>query len=257
MNKTYLIDLDGTMYRGTDIIDGAKDFIDYLLDNHIDFVFFTNNSSRTPKQAKQHMEKLGFTNIEEKHFFTSAMASAKYIKSHYSGNKAYMVGQDGLKEALEEEGFTIINDKDEQADFVFVGLNKMANYETYSKAVRQLVNGAILVGTNNDRILLQENGANVGNGSVVAMFEYAINKDSVKIGKPHSAMVETYLIWANKTIKECIIVGDNLETDIACGNAVGMESILVESGIHKSEDCARLDIYPSKVVKNLKELINR
>jgi 4-nitrophenyl phosphatase len=68
------------MYRGTDIIDGAKEFVDYLLEQQMDFVFFTNNSSRTPKQAKEHMEKIGFENILEKHFFTSAMASAMYIK---------------------------------------------------------------------------------------------------------------------------------------------------------------------------------
>lgn len=253
MTKTYLIDLDGTMYRGTDIIEGAKEFIDYLLKTNQEFVFFTNNSSRTPKQAKEHMEAIGFTGIEEKHFFTSAMASAKYIRRRYAGTKAYMIGQLGLKEALECEGFSVV--EDEPADFVFIGLDKMATYETYSKAIRQLVNGAILVGTNNDRILLQENGANVGNGSVVAMFEYAIGKESIKIGKPHRVMIDTYLEWANKSIDDCVIIGDNLETDIACGNRVGMETILVESGIHTQEDCGKMNIYPSKCIKSLFELM--
>lgn len=256
MNKTFLIDLDGTMYQGTNRIDGAKEFIDYLLANNKDFVFFTNNSSRTPKQAREHMEKLGFEGIKDSHFFTSAMASAKYVRSHYMGRKAYMVGQLGLEEALVEEGFEIINDKEnQQADFVFIGLDKQGTYEVYSKALRQLLGGAILVGTNNDRVLLQENGPNVGNGSIVAMFEYASSKESLKIGKPHTVMVETYLEWSGKSSEECVIVGDNLETDIHCGNQVGMETVLVETGIHTYFDCERFGIYPTKHCKNLYELM--
>lgn len=256
MSKTYLIDLDGTMYQGTKRIDGAKEFVDYLLRNKHDFVFFTNNSSRTPKEAKEHMESLGFEGIKEQHFFTSALASAKYVKANYKGSKAYMVGQLGLQEALQIEGFQIVNNTEEQADFVFIGLDKQGNYEVYSKALRQLLGGAILVGTNNDRVLLQENGANVGNGSIVAMFEYASNQKSLQIGKPHRVMIDTYLQYSGKTVEECVIIGDNLETDIACGNQVGMETILVESGIHTEFDCERLNIYPSRSFKNLYSLMN-
>ena len=93
--KTYLIDLDGTMYRGNSNINGAKEFIDYCIDNHIPFYFLTNNATRTLRQNVEHMEKLGFTGIKEEHFFTSSMAAAKSMaKLGYT--KAQYIGMDGL-----------------------------------------------------------------------------------------------------------------------------------------------------------------
>ena len=250
--KTYLIDLDGTMYKGTDIIDGAKEFIEYLLNHNIEFYFFTNNSSRTPKQAMEHMKALGFEGITPEHFYTSAMAAARYVAMNYKERNAYYIGQSGIEEALQHEGFNLVED---HADFVFIGLDKQGTYEKYSKALRQLVNGAILVGTNNDRILLQENGANIGNGSVVAMFEYAIGKESLKIGKPHAACIDVFCEMFTKSKEECIIIGDNLETDILCGVNANVESILVTSGIHQAADIERLQIKPTRIIANLKELI--
>lgn len=254
MHRTYLIDLDGTMYAGTRRIDGAKEFIDHLLKENIDFVLFTNNASRTPKQAKEHMEKLGFTGITEEHFFTSAMAAAMYVHTIRKSNKAYVIGQDGLKEALVNEGFELV-DETQQADYVFVGLDKNGTYASYSVAIRQIIGGAVLVGTNNDRFLLQEDGAYLGNGSVVAMLEYACSTESIKVGKPHRTMVDMYLKWSGKKIEDCAIVGDNLETDIACGNTVGMDTILVETGVHRESSQEMLGIYASRVCKDLYELI--
>lgn len=250
--KTYLIDLDGTMYRGTNRIDGAKEFVDYLLANDIPFYFFTNNSSRTPKEAAEHMLRIGFEGIKPEHFYTSAMATAKYIAMNYSERRAYYVGQDGIVEALQNEGFTLVED---HADFVFIGLDKQGTYEKYSKALRELVNGATLVGTNNDRILLQENGANIGNGSIVAMFEYAIGKESIKIGKPHAACIDVFCEMFHKKKDDCIIVGDNLETDIQCGINANVETILVTSGVHQLSDIERLHITPNRTIQSLYELI--
>ncbi|MBR3841348.1 MAG: HAD-IIA family hydrolase [Erysipelotrichales bacterium] len=250
--KTYLIDLDGTMYKGTNIIDGAKEFVEYLLKNNIEFYFFTNNSSRTPKEAMEHMTSLGFEGITPKHFYTSAMAAARYVAMNYKERNAYFVGQSGIEEALIQEGFTIVEDG---ADFVFIGLDKKGTYEKYSKALRQLVKGAILVGTNNDRILLQENGANIGNGSIVAMFEYALGRESLKIGKPHPACIEVFCEMFNKRKDECIIIGDNLETDILCGVNANVETVFVTSGVHKISDIERLQIKPDNIITNLKELI--
>lgn len=151
--KTYLIDLDGTMYRGDGQIEGAIPFIEELIKRNQPFYFLTNNSKRTRKQNVEHMEKVGFHGIKEEHFFTSAMAAARYAKKHIAGRYAYYVGQDGLKEALEENGF-ILSEKN--VDVVFVGLNTEATYKEYSKALGYLLKGAKLIGTNNDRILAQK-----------------------------------------------------------------------------------------------------
>ena len=142
MKKTYLIDLDGTMYRGTEIIEGAKEFIDYLIAQDHPFCFLTNNAMRTKRQNVEHMKNMGFTGIEEKHFFTSSMAAARYMaKQDASKRKAWMIGQDGLREALMEEGFVLTKD---HADYVFIGLDKSASYEDYSEALDVLLQGATL-----------------------------------------------------------------------------------------------------------------
>ncbi|SKA00987.1 HAD-IIA family hydrolase [Anaerorhabdus furcosa] len=252
--KCYFIDLDGTMYWGTKVIDGAIKWINYLLDNHIDFYFLTNNSSRTQEQACQHMQKMGFTGIKPHHFYTSAMAAAEKIARDYPSKKdAYYIGEEGLKQALISNGFTI---NPEKADFLFIGLDRQATYQDYSYAVRLVKDGCKLVGTNNDRLLLSEKGVNIGNGSVVAMFEYATSSEAIKIGKPHNAIIEGALRYAKVAKENAVIVGDNLETDILCGNQAGIETIFVTTGVHNMEDCYKLDIKPTYIVANLKGLID-
>lgn len=253
--KGYMIDLDGTMFHGTRIVDGAKEWIDYLLAQKIPFIFLTNNSSRTPSQAAKHMLDMGFEGIEPKHFYTSAMASASYIRKTYPERKAYYIGELGLREALEQEGFTLVNGTDMTADFVFIGLDRKATYETYSDAVKQLVKGAVLVGTNNDRILLSEKGANVGNGSVVALFEHVIHKESIKIGKPYEPILTEALAFMGLEKEDVVIVGDNLETDIALGERFKVETLLVLTGVHRREDVAVYNIHPTHIIDNLKEMI--
>ena len=252
MKKTYLIDLDGTMYRGTEIIDGAKDFIDFLIKNDQRFVFLTNNAKRTKRQNVEHMEKMGFTGIKEEHFFTSSMAAARYAANNYGGRNAWYIGQDGLKEALMDSGFQIT---EENVDFVFVGLDSTGTYEKYSKALHFLLQGAKLIGTNNDRLLAQPGGFAIGNGSVVAMFEYATGQESPKIGKPYAPILEEALKYFGLTKEEAVVLGDNLETDILLGAENGVKTIMVTSGVHQRDDIERLHIHPTRVIDNLRELI--
>lgn len=251
--KTYLIDLDGTMYRGTEIISGAKEFIDGLIARNESFVFLTNNAKRTKRQNVEHMEKMGFTGIREEHFFTSSMAAAKYTAANYTGRNAYYIGQDGLREALLENGFHIT---EENVDFVFVGLDIEGTYEKYSKALDFLLKGAELIGTNNDRLLAKAGGFNVGNGSIVAMFEYAIGKESPKIGKPHAPILEEALKYFDLKKEDCMLLGDNLETDILLGVENGVETTFVTSGVHTIADIERLHIYPDHTIDDLRELIS-
>lgn len=250
--KTYLIDLDGTMYRGTEIIEGAKEFIDALLEKGEHFVFLTNNAKRTKRQNVEHMEKMGFTGIKEEHFFTSSMAAARYCASRYEGRNAYYIGQDGLREALLDSGFQIT---EENVDFVFVGLDTTGTYEKYSKALHYLTQGAQLIGTNNDRLLAQPGGFHMGNGSIVAMFEYAIGKESPRIGKPYAPILEEALSYFDLKKEDCILLGDNLETDILLGVDNDVQTIFVTSGVHSREDIERLQIQPTHTIDNLRELI--
>lgn len=250
--KTYLIDLDGTMYRGSSHIPYAKEFIEYCLIKHIPFYFLTNNASRTRKQNVEHMEKLGFKGIKEKHFFTSSMAAARVMRKK-GCTRAQYIGMDGLKEALFDNGFEISEDP----ECLFIGLDRDGNYEKYSKALQYLLKGAVLVGTNDDRLLAHGDTFHVGNGSIVKMFEYAASTTSLKIGKPHKAILEEALDYYGLKKEECIIIGDNLETDIALGVHEHVETILVLSGVHQREDVEHFKIYPTRIIDSLNELIEK
>lgn len=251
-NKIYLIDLDGTMYRGTKQIEGANAFIEELQKRNETFYFLTNNSKRTRKQNVEHMEKLGFKHIKEEQFFTSAMAATIYAKKHMDGKRAYYIGEDGLQEALLENGFEITEEK---VDLVFVGLDNQATYAKYSKALGYLLQGAKLIGTNSDRILPQPDGFMVGNGSIVHMFEYASGQTSPKIGKPHHVILEEALDYVGCKKEDIVLIGDNLETDILLGVRNDMETVFVTSGVHQVEDIERLNIHPTHIVHDLRELL--
>lgn len=252
MNQFYMIDLDGTMYQGRQIIESAKTFIDECLLRNQPFLFLTNNSSRTQRQAAEHMLKIGYQGIKPEHFYTSAMAAADTAAKLYPMRRAYYIGEQGMREALEKRGFIL---DEEHPDFVFIGLNRHAGYEDYSRAVRHILNGAVLVGTNNDRILLSEKGANIGNGSVVAMFEYCTSRPALKIGKPYAPIFDAALAYCKAKREEVVILGDNLETDIQCGINAGVKTVLVTTGVHQRSDIERLNIVPDRVVDSLMELL--
>ena len=250
--KTYLLDLDGTMYCGDTLIEGARIFVDWLLASGRSFLFLTNNATRTARQNVAHMEKLGYRGIREEHFFTSAMASARYVARHSKRRRAFVIGMEGLREALTKEGFTIVEC---DAELVFVGLDKHADYRRYSDALSELLKGAKLIGTNADRIIATSAGFDVGNGSIVAMLEYASGQRSPKIGKPCAPILLLALEQLQLTKEDVVIVGDNLETDIALGASQGVETVLVTTGVHQRADMERLQIYADHVIDDLRELI--
>ena len=250
--KTYIIDLDGTMYSGNENIDGAREFINYLQEKKNPYIFLTNNASRTKKQAKDHMLKLGFKNIKEDDFFTSAIAAAKYASKNFAERNCFVIGEDGLKEALTDEKFNIVENN---ADFVFVGLDRKADYKKYSNAIHNILNGAKFIATNTDRLLPNNGKFDAGNGSAVAMIEYATQIDSIKIGKPHSKILDILLSEYKLAKDDIILVGDNLETDIKLGYDMKLETIMVGTGVHSKDDIEKLKIYPTTYISNLKELI--
>lgn len=249
--KTYIIDLDGTMYSGSKNIDGAREFIDYLQSKNLPYIFLTNNATRTKKQAKEHMLNLGFKNIKEEDFFTSAMATAKFIAKNYPGKKCFMLGESGLEEALKEWNFDIVQ---ENANFVVIGLDRNATYKKYSDALHNILAGAKFIATNPDRLLANNGTFDIGNGAVIDMLEYASGIEAIKIGKPYQIILDILLEEKKLKKEDIILLGDNLETDIKLGYNADVETIMVCSGVHTEKDIDRLKVYPSKVVKNLKEL---
>lgn len=250
--KTLIFDLDGTMYRGPQIIEGGLAAVRFCQEHDIPYLFMTNNSMRTRQENADHMTKMGYPNMKPELFFNSAMASAMYVRKQYPDRKkAYYIGCAGMKEALEENGFEITED---HPDFVFVGLNREASYADYSKALGHLLDGAILIGTNKDRRLPGPEGMDPGNGAVVALLEYASDQKSPDIAKPGRPILDLCLEHFGLKKENVILIGDNLETDIALGYNNKVKTVFVQTGVHTDRDIERLKIYPDLNVRDLQDL---
>lgn len=251
-HKTCFIDLDGTMYRGEQLIDGAVEFIDYLLAENIPFYFLTNNAMRTHQQNREKMERLGFHQIRNEHFFTSAMAAASYMKHHDDKRRVFYIGEAGMSEALCEQGFILC---EEEVELVFVGLDSHADYNTYCEAFYHLQKGAKLVGTNSDRRLPHKDYFHIGNGAIISMLEYCCEQKAVMIGKPYAPIMEEALRYANIQKEDCLMIGDNLETDVMFGIQHEVDTIFVTTGVHTRDDLKERTMKVMQVVDDLRELI--
>lgn len=251
-SKNYLIDLDGTMYRGDQVIEEAVVFVDALSAKGISFLFVTNNAMRTSRQIREKMERMGFQGLKDSLFFTSAMAAALYMKRIQEERAMFCIGEEGLQTALRQAGFYV---DEEHAKIVFVGLDRSADYMRYCKAMQLLHQGAILVGTNRDRRLPDKDTYLIGNGAILEMLSYASEAKRIDIGKPSSLMMEETLRYIGKKKEDCIVIGDNLETDIAFGKANGVKTIFMQTGVHTKADIKRFPYEPDVVLTSFAQII--
>lgn len=246
--KGYLIDLDGTMYRGTEQILEAADFIRELRKREIPYLFVTNNSSRTPSQVAQKLRDFGIT-TEDEQVFTTSMATANYIAGQKEEASVYVVGEEGIKEALKEKGMTLA--EDEHADFLVMGIDRGVNYEKLSKACLAVRNGAVFISTNGDIAIPSERGLLPGNGALTSVVSVSTQVQPIFIGKPESVIVEQALKVLGVPKEETIMVGDNYDTDILAGINAGIDTLLVHTGVTTKELLKQYKDQPTHVVDTL------
>ena len=238
--KAYLIDLDGTMYMGTDEIDGAKQFIDYLNVKGIPHLYVTNNSTKTPEQVT---EKLREMHID----------AADYISEQSPGASVYMLGGSGLNTALTEAGLVIKND--EHVDYVVIGLDEQVTYEKLAIATLGVRNGATFISTNPDVSIPKERGFLPGNGAITSVVSVSTGVSPQFIGKPEPIIMVKALEILGLDKSEVAMVGDLYDTDIMSGINVGMDTIHVQTGVSTLEDVQNKNVPPTYSFKDLNEAI--
>lgn len=251
-HKTLLLDLDGTMYRGDEVIPGAPLFIETLNKLQIPYYFLTNNAMRTHVQNREKMEAMGFHGLQDAQYFTSAMAAAAYVRHETTIRRIFYIGEEGLREALLEQGFTLC---DEDVEAVIAGLDSGVTYEKLCRAFYHLQKGALLIGTNPDRRLPHGSYFRIGNGAMVHMLEYCSEQKALMIGKPHEPMLKEALRYAGIAKEDAVVIGDNLETDVAFGLRHGCTTVFVTSGVHSRLDCEQRGLRPNLIIDDLLELV--
>jgi 4-nitrophenyl phosphatase len=247
--KGYLIDLDGTMYRGTECIVEARDFVKELYKRDIPYLFVTNNSSRTPEQVAKKLEDFGIPATKEQ-VFTTSQATANYIFERKPNASIYVIGEEGIRTALEEKGFTFA---EENAEFVVMGIDRSINYEKLAIACLAVRNGATFISTNGDIAIPTERGLLPGNGSLTSVVAVSTQVNPIFIGKPEKIIMEQALKVLGVPREDTLMIGDYYDTDIMAGMNAGIDTLLVHTGVTTKELLKKYEKQPTYVVDSLKE----
>lgn len=249
--KALLIDLDGTLYHGGRMIDGADKLIVRLREIGLPYLFVTNNSSASAADFAARLRGMGIP-AEEADVCTSAQAAAAYAAERWPGGRAMVVGERGLSEAVRDAGLVVT---DERSDVVLQGIDRQFTYARAAGAVSAIRSGAAFVMTNPDLLLPSDSGLVPGAGAIGAMLRAASGVEPTIIGKPHEPLMRYALGRLGVDAADAVVVGDNPATDIAAGKNSGCGTILVLTGIASRSNyeslCEKAAVRPDAVCEDL------
>lgn len=250
--KGFICDMDGVIYHGNQILPGVAEFIDWLHRENKEYLFLTNNSGYTPRELQQKLARMGL-DVPEEHFYTSALATAAFLKKQDPGCSVYAIGEAGLLNALYDAGITM---NDVNPDYVVIGEGKGYTLDTLTKATNLVLKGAKLIGANSDLTGPIENGIMPACRALVAPIELATGKQAYFCGKPNPLMMRTGLDILGCHSAEAVMVGDRMDTDVIVGMESGMSTVLVLSGVSTRETIDTFAYRPSIVLDGVGNIVD-
>lgn len=246
----FISDMDGVIYHGNSILPGVKEFVDWLYREDKPFLFLTNSSERSPKELRQKLARMGL-DVDESHFYTSALATANFLKEQAPGCSAYVIGAPGLVNALYDAGITM---NDVNPDYVVVGETDSYNYNMIIKAVQLINKGARLIGTNPDMTGPSDMGIIPACQALVAPISLSTGKTPYYVGKPNPLMMRTGLKMLNVHSADAVMIGDRMDTDIVAGMESGLMTALVLSGVSTLENIKVFSYRPSIILNGVGDI---
>ena len=249
----YLIDLDGTVYRGEQLIPGASQAISLLRARRRRFVFLSNKPLQSRMDYAAKLTSLGIP-TEKSEVVNSSQVLALHLSREAPGAKVFAIGEPPLLAELKEAGL-ILTDKPEEIEYVIAAFDRTFDYRKLNIAFQALKRGARFYATNPDRTCPVENGEIPDAAAVIAALEATTGRKVEKIfGKPSRYMIETALEVLGLPPEKCAMVGDRLETDIRMAKENGLTAILVLTGVTRPEDVRSSPFQPDYIIPSLAEL---
>jgi 4-nitrophenyl phosphatase len=244
--RAFVFDLDGTVYRGSDPIPGAADFLTRLQDRGVPYLFVTNRGNRTPDQIADQLISMGIPCSEEM-ILTSSQVAAR----HLGAVRIFVVGETGVYTALEQVGAKVV---EEHPDVVLVTYHRGFNYAELTQATRHILAGARLVATNRDSLIMVEDGVLPEAGPLVSALETATNTTAEVIGKPNRMIMDQAVTRLQVPHEECAVIGDFLLTDILAAHNANMPSALILTGISSKADILQAPCEPTWIAEDYDDL---
>lgn len=243
--------MDGVLVREEHALPGAAEFLQTLADKERPFLVLTNNSIFTPRDLAARLARSGLL-VPEASIWTSALATAAFLRDQQPGGSAYVIGEAGLTTALHEAGYTLT---DIDPDYVVLGETRTYSFEAITKAVRLILRGARFIATNPDVSGPSAEGPLPATGSVAAMITKATGRDPYFVGKPNPMMFRSALNRIQAHSESTVMVGDRMDTDVVAGIEAGLDTILVLTGSTSVDDIERYPFRPSRVLPSIAEAI--
>lgn len=252
----YLLDMDGTIYLGDELIDGSKKFLETIKKNGKIYIFLTNNSSKSKETYVDKLNNLGIQASEEE-VFTSGEATTIYLKKEKAGAKVYLLGTKALEEEFEREGFVLEKERHKNIDYVVLGFDTTLTYEKLWAACEYISEGVEYIATHPDfNCPLPNDKFMPDAGAMAAFIQASTGKTPKVIGKPNKEVVESIASKYGLKKEDMVIVGDRLYTDIKTGENAGIASVLVYSGETNEEDYRNSETRADYVFNSVKDMID-
>lgn len=249
----YLLDMDGTIYNENEIFDGTLEFLEEIERRGGQYVFITNNSSKSVEDYVQKVRAMGIK-AEYENFYTSGQATAMYLKENYPNQVVYCMGTKSLIKELREAGIEVVTEVDERAGVVLLGFDTENTSEKIRNTCIMLGRNVAYLATNPDLVCPVSFGYIPDCGSMSIMLKNATGKEPFFIGKPEPIMVNCVLKKLNCKREDAVIVGDRLYTDIKTGANAQVDTICVLSGEASMEDILQGEVEPTYIFKSVKEI---
>lgn len=249
--ECWLTDMDGVLVHEDAAIPGAADFIHRLVAHERRFLVLTNNSIYTPRDLRARLSRSGIE-IPEEVIWTSALATADFLRLQRPGGTAFVVGEAGMTTALHEVGYTLT---DRDPDYVVLGETRTYSFEAITKAIRLIDGGARFIATNPDASGPSPDGKLPATGAVAALITKATQRVPYYVGKPNPLMMRTALNRIDAHSETTAMIGDRMDTDIVSGIEAGLRTILVLTGSTSKAQVEHFPYRPTRIVDSIADVV--
>lgn len=248
--RLFVIDIDGTFQNGQTLVKDAREFLTLLEENHKDYLFFTNNSSRMPETYREEFRQQGCI-VPKDAVVSTADVAVYYLKRYYDGQKVYVVGTEKFCTYLKEKGICVT---DNNPTVVLIGFDTTFTYEKMKKASDYIRTGAKFLATHLDINCPVENGLIPDCGSICASVMTSTGRRPISLGKPSKLSVEMLLHRTGYAAEQLTFIGDRIATDISAGFYNGANTCLVLGGASTKEEAAGSEVKPDFIFNSLSHL---
>lgn len=248
---SWLTDMDGVLVHEGKALDGAAELIKQWQDAGTPFLVLTNNSIYTPRDLSARL-RAGGLDVPEDRIWTSALATADFLKSQNPRGTAYVIGESGLTQALHDIGYV---QTDVDPDYVVLGETRNFSFENLTKAIRLINSGARFIATNPDATGPSAEGVLPATGAVAALITKATGKDPYIVGKPNPMMFRSAMRKIDAHSQTTGMIGDRMDTDVVAGIEAGLHTVLVLTGIADEAEIQRYPFRPTEILMSVADLV--